>query len=239
MLFRQLFDPETSTYTYLLADEDTHEAVIIDPVAEQVVRDLQLIQQLGLKLLYALDTHVHADHVTGASALREATGCSTVQSATSGARCATHHVEDGDVVRFGQHALEVRSTPGHTNGCLTYVLSNKRAAFTGDALLIRGTGRTDFQQGDPRVLYRSIREKIFTLPSRTLLYPGHDYRGRTVTTVAEERSHNPRIKDGISEDAFVDIMNNLGLPEPKRIHEALPRNLRCGRLVDEATTNQA
>lgn len=228
MLFRQLFDPESSTYTYLLADETTREAVIIDPVLEQVERDTALLEDLGLRLVYALDTHVHADHVTALGTLREKTGCKTVLSERAGVGCADVLVKDGDRLRFGRHEIEVRETPGHTNGCLTYVTGDQSMAFTGDALLIRGSGRTDFQQGDARTLYRSVREKIFTLPDSTLLYPGHDYKGRTVTSVGEEKRHNPRLGEGKSEEDFVRIMDELQLAYPKKIDVALPANLFCG-----------
>jgi glyoxylase-like metal-dependent hydrolase (beta-lactamase superfamily II)/rhodanese-related sulfurtransferase len=228
MLFRQMFEPETSTYTYLLADEATKEAVLIDPVRETVERDAAVIEELGLKLVYVLDTHVHADHVTGAGLLRERTGARTVVGKDGGAPCADVLAGHGDVIRFGRHALEVRATPGHTNGCLTYVDHEHRRAFTGDALLIRGCGRTDFQQGDSRRLYRSIHEQVFTLPDDTAVYPGHDYKGRTMSTVGEEKALNPRLGGGRSEDAFVELMANLKLSYPKKIDEALPANLRCG-----------
>lgn len=228
MLFRQLYDAETSTYTYLLADEETREAVIIDSVRDQVERDVQLLKELNLKLLYALETHIHADHVTGSGVLRNRVGCKTVTSKYGGAVCSDLHVDDGDVVRFGKHAIEVRATPGHTDGCLTFVVAHEKMAFTGDALLVRGTGRTDFQQGDARKLYNSIKDKIFSLGDDTVLYPGHDYKGRMSTTVAEERAFNPRIHDGVSEAEFVETMANLRLAKPKKIDEAVPANLHCG-----------
>jgi len=228
MLFRQLFDPETSTYTYLLADEDTKEAVIIDPVLEQLERDVGLIGDLGLTLKYALDTHVHADHVTANGSLRNRLGARTVLSERAGVGCADDLVKQGDVLHFGRHGLEVRETPGHTSGCLTYVTLDHAMAFTGDALLIRGCGRTDFQQGSAPMLYRSIHDKVFSLPASTLLYPGHDYRGRTVTTVDEERRWNPRLGGGRSEAEFVAIMDNLNLAYPKQIDRAVPRNQACG-----------
>lgn len=228
MLFRQLLDNESSTYTYLLADEATREAVLIDPVLEQVERDVSLLHELDLKLVYALDTHVHADHVTALGTLRERLGCKTVVSERAGVGCADVLVKEGDVLRFGHHELEVRETPGHTSGCLTYVTGDKAMAFTGDALLIRGSGRTDFQQGDARTLYRSVHEKILSLPDSTLLYPGHDYKGRTVTSVREEKRHNPRLGGGKSEGDFVEIMTKLQLAYPKKIDMALPANLACG-----------
>jgi glyoxylase-like metal-dependent hydrolase (beta-lactamase superfamily II) len=193
MLFQQLFDAESSTYTYLLADPHSREAVLIDPVLDQVERDVALLFELGLTLRYTLETHVHADHVTSGGVLRRRLGSQTVVSANGGAACADVLVRHGDVIRFGAKALEVRETPGHTNGDITYVTADRAMAFTGDALLIRGCGRTDFQQGDARTLYASVREQIFTLPDTTLVYPGHDYKGRTVSTVGDERLHNPRL----------------------------------------------
>ena len=228
MLFRQLFDPETSSYTYLLADEDTREAVIIDPVLDQFERDLGVISDLGLTLTYALDTHVHADHVTANGALRDRLGARTVLSERAGVGCADDLVKDGDVIRFGRYGLEVRETPGHTSGCLTYVTLDRAMAFTGDALLIRGCGRTDFQQGSASTLYRSVHDKVFSLPGSTLIYPAHDYRGRTVSTVDEERRCNPRLGGGRSEAEFVAIMSDLKLAYPAQIDRALPRNQHCG-----------
>ena len=235
MLFRQLLDPETSTFTYLLADEDSREAVIIDPVREQLRRDLQLLTELELELLYALETHVHADHVTGAWLLRKRLGCKLVVGARSGVRTADLGVADGETIRFGRHALEVRETPGHTEGCITFVCHGEGMAFTGDALLIRGCGRTDFQQGDPKRLYASVRDRILGLPDDTRLYPGHDYKGRMVTTVAEEKRYNPRLGDAKSLDEFVGIMEQLSLAYPKRIDEALPANMASGVTEPEET----
>lgn len=228
MLFRQLFDPETSTYTYLLADTDARDAVLIDPVREQVARDVELLKELGLRLRYALETHVHADHVTGGGLLREALGCELVLGKRSGVLTADNSAGTGEVIHFGAHALEVRETPGHTDGCVTYVCHEEGMAFTGDALLIRGCGRTDFQQGDPRALHRSVHEQILSLPPDTLLYPGHDYKGRTVTTVAEERSFNPRLGESRTVDEFVSIMEGLQLAYPRRIDEAVPANMASG-----------
>jgi len=242
MLFRQLFDLESSTYTYLLADEDSREAVLIDPVIEQVERDLTVIRELGLRLTHVLDTHVHADHVTGAGTIRERTGAKAVLSERAGVGCADVYVKEGDRIRFGRYELEVRETPGHTNGCLTYVMSNHAMAFTGDALLVRGSGRTDFQQGDAHTLYHSVHEQIFTLPDACLLYPAHDYKGRTVTTVAEEKQHNPRLGGGKTEPEFVAIMAGLNLAYPKKIDVALPANLQCGiptAVADEAKAEPA
>jgi len=228
MLFRQLWDPDSFTYTYLLADEDDGQALLIDPVREQVPRDVQLLRELGLRLVYALETHVHADHVTGGGELRKLLGCQLVVGARSGVRTADIRVGDGDSIRFGRHVIEARETPGHTNGCVTYVSHEAGMAFTGDALLIRGCGRTDFQQGDARVLYESVRKKILSLPGATRLYPGHDYRGLTVTTVAEERRFNFRLGDAKTIDEFVGVMNNLRLAYPQRMDEAVPANLASG-----------
>jgi sulfur dioxygenase len=228
MLFRQLYDLESSTYTYLLADEATREAVLIDPVLENVERDVGLIQDLGLTLRYALDTHVHADHVTALGTLREKTGCQTVLSERAGVGVADVYVKDGDRLGFGRHQLEARETPGHTSGCVTYVLGDRSLAFTGDALLIRGSGRTDFQQGDAEQLYHSVHEKIFTLPDATLLYPGHDYKGRTVTSVGEEKRLNPRLGGGKTAEQFSEIMSQLQLAYPKKIDVAVPANLQLG-----------
>lgn len=234
MIFRQLFDPQSSTYSYLLGDERTNDAVLIDPVFEQARRDRALIGELGLTLRSTLETHVHADHVTSAWLLRQRLGSRIVLSAQSGAQGADVLLDHGDRVNFGTRYLEVRDTPGHTNGCLTYVLDDESMAFTGDALLIRGCGRTDFQQGSARTLYRSVHGQIFTLPPACLLYPGHDYRGLTVTSVDEERRYNPRLgsSGGIGEADFVGYMDNLGLAHPKQIDVAVPANLLCGRVAD-------
>ena len=229
MLFRQLFDAASSTYTYLLADETTRRALLIDTVFEQCERDRALLHELGLILTHTLETHVHADHVTAAWRFRQTLGSKIVLSGRSGASGADVYVDDGDVIDAGSATLIVRSTPGHTNGCLTYVTKDLSMAFTGDALLIRSAGRTDFQQGDAHALYRSITEKIFTLPDDCLLYPAHDYAGRTVTTVGEEKSWNPRIGGEASESDFTGYMQNLGLPHPKQIDVAVPANLQCGR----------
>jgi len=226
MIFRQLFDPETSTYTYLLADEKTREAVLIDPVREQYKRDGSILDELDLALKYTIETHVHADHVTAGGLFRRHRGSESVVSATGGAACANHLVEDRQKIVFGGLELEARATPGHTDGDMTYVLQGERMAFTGDALLIRGCGRTDFQQGDAGRLYDSVHGKIFSLPDDFKLYPAHDYKGRTVTTVREEKQHNPRLtKD---KAAFVELMANLNLARPKKIDEAVPANLECG-----------
>lgn len=229
MIFRQLYDARSSTYTYLLADPRTRDAALIDTVYEQHVRDAALIRELGLTLRSTLETHVHADHVTGAWLMHARFGSRILVAETSGAEGADGLLADGDVVAVGGLRLEVRATPGHTSGCLTYVEHAAKVAFTGDALLIRGAGRTDFQQGDASRLFRSVRERILSLPADTLLYPAHDYQGRTVTTVAEELAHNPRLGADKAEGDFVGTMENLGLPHPAQIDVAVPGNLRCGQ----------
>jgi sulfur dioxygenase len=226
MFFRQLFDRETCTYTYLLADEG--EAVLIDPVLELVSRDAQIIEELGLCLKYTLETHIHADHVTGAAQLRELVGCKAVVSQAGQATGVDRPVRHGDVIQFGQKSLTVRATPGHTSTCVTYVLDDETMAFTGDALMIRGCGRTDFQSGSSETLFESVHTQILSLPPTCRLYPGHDYKGRTVTTVAEELAHNPRLGGGNTMAQFVEIMDNLNLSQPAQIHIAVPANLRCG-----------
>lgn len=226
MLFRQLFDPESSTYTYLLADEQSRKAAIIDPVKEQSARDLELIRELGLELVYSLETHVHADHVTGSGALRDATGAKVVLSRGAGVGCADVAVEDGGVLSLGRYTIRAITTPGHTVGCVSYLAGGR--LFTGDALLIRGTGRTDFQGGSAEQLYDSITTKLFALPDETLVYPAHDYKGRTVSTIGEEKRLNPRLAEKTKAD-FVRIMGELHLPRPKKIEEAVPANLACGQ----------
>jgi sulfur dioxygenase len=227
--FRQLFDPQSSTYSYLIGDERSGDAVLIDPVFEQAARDHALVRELGLTLRWTLETHVHADHVTGAWALAQRMGSQIAVSVDSGVEGAHRELHDRDKIAFGKRYLGVRATPGHTHGCLTFVLDDETMAFTGDCLLIRGCGRTDFQQGSARAMYRSVHAQIFSLPETCLLYPGHDYRGLTVTSVAEERRFNPRLGGQLSEDDFVVYMDNLGLPHPKQIDIAVPANLVCGR----------
>lgn len=229
LIFRQLFDPQSSTYTYLLADSATHEAVLIDPVFEHVERDCALIRELDLSLLFTLETHLHADHVTGAAALKDRLGSAIAVAADSGAKGADRTLADRDRVGFGERYVEVRATPGHTLGCITYVLDDESRAFTGDCLLIRGCGRTDFQEGNARTLYRSVHGRIFSLPDGCLLYPGHDYRGLTVTSVAEEKQFNPRLGGELSEDDFVGHVENLGLQHPRQMEIAVPANQNCGR----------
>lgn len=229
LIFRQLFDAPSSTYTYLLADGASREAVLIDPVFEQVHRDAALLHELGLDLKWTLETHVHADHVTGAWLLKQKLGSAIALAAASGASGMDRRLQHAERVVFGRRWLEARATPGHTGGCMTFVLDDQSMAFTGDCLLIRGSGRTDFQQGDAQQMFRSVREQIFSLPAACLLYPAHDYRGLTVTSVAEERAHNPRLGGDVSAEDFAGYMNNLGLPHPKKMDVAVPANLQCGR----------
>jgi glyoxylase-like metal-dependent hydrolase (beta-lactamase superfamily II) len=228
MIFYQLFEHESSTYTYLLGDENSKEAVLIDPVYETVERDLKLISELELKLKYTIETHVHADHITGAYRLKEKTGSKTIVSKYAQIECSDIKISDGDIIRFGNYELKALETQGHTNSCMSYVIGNK--VFTGDLLFIRGTGRTDFQQGNPKLMFHNIRSKIFTLPSTTLIYPGHDYKGMTYTTVEQEINYNPRVGKNISEEQFIKIMNELKLAEPKKLSISMPANLKCGQI---------
>eukprot|EP00928_Gymnodinium_smaydae_P078952 TRINITY_DN629_c0_g2_i1.p1 TRINITY_DN629_c0_g2~~TRINITY_DN629_c0_g2_i1.p1 ORF type:complete len:421 (+),score=72.06 TRINITY_DN629_c0_g2_i1:56-1318(+) len=224
----QLFDTDTSTLTYLVGCRKTGEAVLIDPVLEQQDRDLSTLDELGFKLKYVINTHCHADHVTSGGAIRKVRpDVKTIISKDSGAK-ADMHVQDGDKISFGNLGLEVRAVPGHTDGCVAFLLRSdaKPMVFTGDALLIRGCGRCDFQQGDAGKLYDSVHSQLFSLPAETLIYPGHDYKGRSVSTVEEEKQFNPRLTK--RRDEFVELMANLGLPYPKRIDVAVPANMVCG-----------
>jgi len=230
LTFRQLFDTTSSTYTYLLGDSG--QALLIDPVFEHAQRDAALLRELGLSLVATLDTHVHADHITGAWLHKQRCGSAIAVAAAAGAQQADRLLQHGDIVTFGQRHLHVRATPGHTNGCLSFVLDDQSMAFTGDALLIRGCGRTDFQQGSPGALFRSVREQLLSLPPGCLLYPAHDYRGLTVTSVAEELAFNPRLGGQANVDDFSGYMNNLGLPHPRLMDLAVPANLQSGRPAD-------
>lgn len=232
LLFRQLFDAETGTFTYLLADVPSRQGVLVDPVFEQHSRDLSLIQELGIALVASLDTHAHADHVTGSWLMHQATGCAIGLAATARAENVTLPLSHGERVPFGSRHLDVRATPGHTDGCLTYVLDDHSIALTGDALLVRGCGRCDFQQGNASTLYDSITGQILSLPDHCQLYPGHDYTGRMVSSVAEERRYNARLGGEASKRDFVGFMDNMTLPHPHRIAQALPANLRSGRPRD-------
>ena len=228
MIFRQLFDYDTWTYTYLLADAQRGEAVLIDAVLEQLERDVALLNELGLTLKYVFDTHVHADHVTASGALRERTGCKVGVSAQGGVDCADLQLKEGDQFAFGAHRIDVLETPGHTDSCLSFVCGDR--VFTGDALFVRGCGRTDFQQGDAGKLYDSIVGKLYALPDITQVYPGHDYRGMSCSTIGEEKRHNPRVRLG--RDGFIQLMAQLNLAYPKKIDVAVPANLLCGKAVD-------
>ena len=238
MLLRQLYDPKSSTYTYLLGCEENAEGVIIDPVFEQFGRDTALARELGIRIKYCLDTHVHADHVTAAW-LFQKSGAEIVQSAASGAKGMDVEVNNGDVLAFGNESLKVLETPGHTGGCLSFVTADQRMAFTGDCLLIRGSGRTDFQAGDARLMWHSIRDKIFALPDPCLLYPGHDYQGRTVSSVREEKKYNPRIGGDAREEDFLGYMDNMNLPHPMLLDIAVPANLRCGKPDHDEVVTQS
>jgi len=227
-MFYQLFEPESSTYTYLIADDKTKEAALIDPVIETIDRDIKLIEELGIKLVYVLDTHIHADHISSAGEIRERLNAKSAVSENAGVDCADIPLKDGQELSLGDRKIKVLATPGHTNTCLSYYYDGK--IFTGDALLIRGTGRTDFQQGSSEKLYESVHTKLFTLPDETLVYPAHDYRGQTASTIALEKKFNPRVGGGKTKADFIKIMSELKLANPKKIHEAVPANMACGRL---------
>jgi sulfur dioxygenase len=229
MLLRQLFEQETSTYTYLIADEKTKDAILVDSVIETVDRDLKLIEELGLTLRYCLETHIHADHVTGAGKLRNLTGCLGLVPENANVDCADRFLADGEILHLGEITIEVIATPGHTNVDMSYLVNNE-LVLTGDALFIRGCGRTDFQSGNSGQLYDSITQRLFTLPDATLVYPGHDYRGHTVSTIGEEKQFNPRLV-GRDRQNFIEFMANLKLPNPQKIMEALPANQQCGNVL--------
>jgi sulfur dioxygenase len=232
MLFRQLYDANSSTYTYLLADPATGKAALVDPVFERHARDAALVRELGLDLVLSLETHCHADHVTGAWLMKQTAGSRIAMAAAYDATNVDLPLSHGAEIRIGELCLEVRATPGHTQGCLSFATADHRAVFTGDALLIRGTGRTDFQRGDPQRLYHSIREQLFTLPDGCAVWPAHDYEGRTSSTIGEEKAWNPRIGGNAREEDFVGTLRNLGLPHPKQLAVAVPANLRAGQPED-------
>ncbi len=233
VIFRQLFDSESSTYTYLLGCKQTGQAALIDPVKPHAEMYLTLIGQLGLTLTYALDTHTHADHITALGDLRERTGCVTVMGQESAAACANRFMQDGDVFTVGAISLKALHTPGHTDDSYSFYLSggsqNSAALFTGDTLLIRGTGRTDFQNGDARAQYNSLFNGLLQYPGDTLVYPGHDYKGWTVSTVDEERQFNPRLQIKTVEE-YIALMGSLNLPNPKMMDVAVPANRACGNV---------
>lgn len=229
MLFRQLFDRESSTYTYLIADDTTKAAVLVDPVLEQVERDLKLIEELGLTLRYCLETHIHADHITGTGKLRQLTGCLGVVPANAPASCADQQMQDGEILQLDSIVIEAIATPGHTDSHFAYLV-NKERLLTGDSLLIRGCGRTDFQSGNAGILFDVITQKMFTLPDATLVYPGHDYKGFTVSTIGEEKQYNPRFKRH-NRDGFIQLMNGLNLPNPQKMMAAVPANEKCGNAI--------
>ncbi|OZA91433.1 MAG: Zn-dependent hydrolase [Erythrobacter sp. 34-65-8] len=236
MIFRQLIEPESSTYTYLIGCEKTGEAVLLDPVVETCERDLEEVAALGLKLAFTLDTHIHADHITGACRLRSLTGCKVVYPADESLSCADVAVNEAAPLVVGDLIIHALFTPGHTDKHHCYLIEqgNRSQVFTGDALLIDGCGRTDFQNGDSATLYKSVREKLFTLPPDTLVYPAHDYEGRRVSTIMQERTRNPRLNDQVSLREFQQIMARLDLPYPKKIDVAVPANLKCGDCVEDA-----
>ena len=241
MLFRQLFDPDSCTYSYLIAESTTQTAILVDPVLEQVERDLKLLQELGLTLQYCLETHIHADHITGTHRLRVATGCLGILPEGAHAACADRYISDGTILQLGAIAIRAIATPGHTDSHMAYLVSETGDAttqeprvLTGDALLIRGCGRTDFQSGDAGVLYDSVTQRLFSLPDTTLVYPGHDYRGQTVSTIGEEKRWNARFS-GRDRETFIAFMKTLRLPEPKKMMAAVPANELCGQL--EAITS--
>lgn len=230
MIFRQLSEPESNTYTYLLGCEETRQAVLIDPVLETVERDLEVIGDLGLELAFTPETHHHADHLTSANVLRRMTGCKIAYPAVEMPECADIGVEEGTPFRVGSIVLHPLFTPGHTSHHHAYLLEDRthRMVFSGDVLMIDACGRTDFQSGDPATLYRSVHEKLFTLPDETLVYPGHDYTGRFVSSIAQEKARNPRLGGGKTVEEFVAIMKDLDLPYPRKIDYAVPGNERCG-----------
>lgn len=224
--FEQLFDDESCTYTYLLYDVVSKDAILVDPVDTQVDRDLKAVDEKGLNLVFGVNTHAHADHVTGTGLLKKRVdGLQSVIAKSSGAE-ADIHIEEGDRIIFGSRFIEARATPGHTNGCLSYVSDDQSFVLTGDALLIQGCGRTDFQGGSAETLYDSVHTKLFVLPDDTVVYPAHDYKERTSSTIGLEKTTNPRLTK--SKPEFVEIMANLNLSYPKKIDVAVPLNMRCG-----------
>ena len=226
MKIRQFFDPKSSTYTYLLWDDKTRKAALIDPVFEQISRDSKTIYELGLDLKFLLETHIHADHITGSGKLRQRFGASILVHENSGSQCADRLLKDGDIISLGEEEIKVLYTPGHTNTDISYLVD--KTVFTGDTLLIRGSGRTDFQSGNAEDAYNSITKKLFTLDDSTLIYPGHDYEGRTQSSIGEEKQLNPRLGNKKTREEYIEIMNSMNLPKPALIERAVPGNLECG-----------
>lgn len=226
MIFRQLFDSESSTYTYLIAHSKSGDALLVDPVMNKVPQYLQLIKELDLDLVLAIDTHIHADHITGLGALRSATQCTIAMGEHAQAECVDYKVRAGEQLKVGGIHLDVIYTPGHTDDSYSFVMPDR--VLTGDTLLIRGTGRTDFQNGDPAAQHDSLFNKLLKLPDDTLVYPAHDYNGMTVSSIIEERKHNPRLQVS-SKQEYVDLMNSLELDDPKLMDVAVPGNLACGQ----------
>ncbi len=229
MLFRQLYDRESSTYTYLIADRATKEAMLVDSVLEQVERDLALLQELNLTLKYCLETHIHADHITGTGKLRDRTGCQGVVPINAQANCADRFIQDHETIKLGEVEIKAIETLGHTDSHMAYLINHDRV-LTGDALLIRGCGRTDFQNGNAAALYDSVTKKLFSLADDILVYPAHDYHGRTVSTIGEEKQLNPRFKQRDRQN-FIELMNHLDLSYPRKMMEAVPANQSCGQVV--------
>ena len=225
MIFRQLFDQVSSTYTYLIAEPSSGEAILVDPVITNVPQYLQLISELELGLVLAADTHIHADHVTGLGALRDETLCAIVMGENSKAECVNYKVRDGEQLKVGSINLDVIYTPGHTDDSYSFLVQGR--VLTGDTLLIRGTGRTDFQNGDPAMQYDSLFNKLLKLPDETIVYPAHDYNGMTISTIGEEKKYNPRLQVSCMQE-YVDLMNGLELEDPKLMDIAVPSNLACG-----------
>lgn len=229
VLFRQLFEKESSSFTYLIADETTKEALLIDPVMETFDRDCQLLDELELQLKLVLETHIHADHITAASKLRHRYTCQIGVGKASGVKCADFLFDDGEEMSVGEIEIKSLYTPGHTSDSYCFLWND--SIFTGDTLLIRGCGRTDFQSGSNEQLYESVMKKLYTLPPHTLVYPGHDYKGRMCSSIGEEKRNNPRLFEGQTLEAFSEIMNNLNLDSPKKIELAVPANQRCGEIA--------
>ena len=226
MNYQQLFDPASSTYSYLLWDPESRDAALIDPVVDQTGRDIAVVERLRLRLRYTLETHMHTDHITGSGALRNALNSIVIVHEDSRAKCADVLVRDGDFIPLGRQRIHILATPGHTGCDISFLVPG--AVFTGDTLLIGSCGRTDYQSGDSGRLYASITQRLFTLPDDTLVFPGHDYQGRQRSTIGEQKRHNPRLRTGITREQFIHIMGTQRLGMPERMRESLPSNLRCG-----------